>query len=204
MEGLRELVKECIRKKDKEFEDNLIDTNPNRRRITFIGEMYFVILENGEIKQSESDSILDSLGIEFAFVFIKMNYTPGCIYYNSYLSPIIIHRDLQVLNDRLKIDNWDITFNGQFWGHKPTPISVLFSNKPLNFFEWYSNNIDGSVEGLEDIFKLIFLVFKYRSKTEPEYLKLIHKNKLLIDNLHLQISSLEKKLDQILNPHTKP
>lgn len=179
MDELREVAKDCINIKQEEFQINSI-------KAEIISAMYFIILENGEIKRSESDLLLNHLGIEFAFIFPKISYTPMVNWYKSYLSPIIINRDLEVVEQQLMINDWIFEYSGQFHERTPTPIHVTTINNKFDFEEQQSVSVEGSDERLINSFKFVYTVFKYGSKTEFEYLKLILKKDQIIADLRFK------------------
>ena len=181
MEDLKGLVKECIKIKTEQFQTN--------EKVKIVGAKYFVILENGEIKQSDFDPILNQSGIEFAFIFPKIHYTPNVTYWeDSYLSPIIINQILEAVDEKLMINNWIFEFKGQNIKHAAHHIQMNISNNKFGYMESFYPVL---VEELIEMLKLFMTLLKCSTKTEALYMVDLHKKGIQIDSLSNKVSRLE-------------
>jgi len=182
MEGLKELVRECIDIKKGEFQKG--------DSVRIVSLKYFVVLENGEIKQSDFDPILNNPGIKYAFIFPKVSNTPMSNWYYSCLKPIIVNQDFEVIEGRLTINDWIFEFHGQSLGNTPFPMSVFIINNKFGFKE--RNHFD--IDEFGEVYKFLISFLNCSSNAEAMYLFEIHKKDKHIDYLSAKVNSLEADL----------
>jgi hypothetical protein len=147
--------------------------------VEFIGEKYFVILENGEIIETDNDIILNQAEIRFVFIFLIINYKRFQNHYKTSLSPIIITQDLNTAEKILNIDNWKFVISCQEIGGGPAVFQVDVSNEKLK----YVNVIRFSINKILDVLNLLMILSKCTTKTEAEYLLHLSEEKERINTL---------------------
>lgn len=185
MENLREIVKDCLKAKNEELDKNLMVKSAK-----VFGAKYFVIQNNGEVKGSEYDYVLDNSEIELVFVFPKVSYTPMLNYYTSYLSPIIINSKFEISEESLIINDWTFKFEGQFLSNVYGPINIYITNEKLGFFDNAKTiHLDVDIDGFAKLYKLIDVLSSCTTKSEAIYLSDIYKKDAEIEMLKNKVSS---------------
>ena len=171
MEELRDLAKQCIKIKKEEYQGNA--------DVKIVGIKYFVVLENGEIKQSDFDPLLSNSGIELALIFPKIHYQSWSRWYDSYLDPIIINNKLEAIERKLEIDDWTIEIRGQNIEAKPLGITIIINNKSLGYYSYNSTEI----EYFGEFYKFLVELCKCKTKIEANYLTDLRRNSEKLEDL---------------------
>ncbi len=152
MSNLKEVTKEYLNKK----------FGSHRIRVELIDAKYVVVLDNDEIRQSDSDTILDVDGIKKAFIFPKVHYSPQFYWYDAYMSPFIINENLEISEVIVILDEWKIEIIGQPLDRTPHSNFIRIKNEKIGF----EHSMDYCIDDFPLYYRLMLSISASYSKTE--------------------------------------